>query len=235
MIPIFPGKCTGCGRLMERGFLCDACADALRRATLEICVDCNKPFRECRCVPSRIEGRRVVGFAKLYNYDPSDSAAPTSHMIYVFKRGRSRKVIGIFADHIAPLLSASGITGEKWKVAYVPRSRKAIGKYGYDHMKKLAEEVARRLGCERIVALRHRGNREQKRLGAVGRAYAAANSYQINPRADLKGARILLLDDVLTTGATLQNCTTALFRAGASKIFCAVIAETRRSRVPTEQ
>ena len=75
------------------------------------------------------------------------------------------------------------------------------------------------------------GGAEQKKLSAVGRAYAAANSYRIKAGDVLPSKKIVLLDDVLTTGATLSRCVACLKRAGASKIFCAVIAETRRRKL----
>ena len=233
MLRIFPGKCLGCGARMERGSLCDSCSAEFVRATGELCVDCGLPFRECRCVPARIKSGRVRAFLKLYNYDPSESETSTAHMIYLLKRGRSRRVIAFLADKLCEALTEADLRGDGWCVSYVPRSRRAIAKYGYDHMKRLAREVADRLGipCESLLV--HVGSREQKKLGAVGRAFAAANAYRIKPEVEVKGRRIILLDDVLTTGATLSNCTRLLARAEATRLLCAVVAETRRGAALT--
>lgn len=213
---------------MESGTLCVDCAEEIARATSERCVDCDLSLSECRCIPARIKTARLVGFAKLFFYDPSDSDAPTSRIIYMLKRGRSRDTIDFIAKRIARSIAASGIGGDDWTVTFVPRSRAAIVKYGYDHMKFLARSVAKELGSPCVPVLVHKGNKEQKKLGAIGRAFAAATSYCVAPGVDLNKKKLVLLDDVITTGATLSNCIDCLKRAGASKIFCAVACESRR-------
>lgn len=215
---------------MERGTLCVDCAKEFARATSEICVDCGQSLVNCRCIPARIKTTKLVGFAKLFFYDPSDSYAPTSRIIRMLKRSRSRDTIEFLAKRIAEALAASGIGGEDWTVTFVPRSRAAIIKYGYDHTKLLARVVAKELSSPCVQTLVHKGNKEQKKLSAVGRAFAAANAYHVAPELELHRKKIILLDDVITTGATLSSCIDCLKRAGVSKIYCAVACESRRRR-----
>ena len=110
-------------------------------------------------------------------------------------------------------------------VAWVPISGLRRLRRTYDQSKLLASEVARQhgLSLERVLKKR-RHNRAQSKLSAAQRAenvkgvFAAVNSDMI------RGARILLVDDVVTTGSTLAECTRTLYEAGARSVRCIALA-----------
>lgn len=97
---------------------------------------------------------------------------------------------------------------------------------GYDQSRLLTEEVSRQLGCAPTRLLKKiRNNPPQS--GIVGAAQRRANVLGVYEAVDpdaVKGKRILLLDDVITTGATCSECARVLLTAGAKEVFCAAVA-----------
>ena len=100
---------------------------------------------------------------------------------------------------------------------------------GYDQVELLARAVGRELGMTPVPLLRKiRHNRPQS--GISGMAERRANVlgvYRENGREQIVGKRILLLDDILTTGATAGEAARALLTAGAKEVHCAVVAAAR--------
>lgn len=113
-------------------------------------------------------------------------------------------------------------------VTWVPVSRKRRRKRGYDQGEILCRETAVYLGLEPVACLRKcRDNPAQstmsgieKRKANVAGVYAAVNAEAFT------GKRILLIDDVTTTGATLEECSRVLHNSGAAAVMCAALAVT---------
>ena len=97
---------------------------------------------------------------------------------------------------------------------------------GYDQVELLARAVGRELGMEPVRCLRKvRHNRPQ--AGISGEAQRRANVlgvYRVTRDADLRGKRVLLLDDIITTGATAGECARVLLTAGAREVHLGAIA-----------
>ena len=111
-------------------------------------------------------------------------------------------------------------------LTWVPISFRRKWLRGYDQVELLARAVGRELGMEPVRCLRKiRHNRPQ--AGISGEAQRRANVlgvYRVTGRADLRGRRILLLDDVITTGATAGECARVLLTAGAKEVHLGAIA-----------
>ena len=90
-----------------------------------------------------------------------------------------------------------------------------------------------------VQALRTRRSAAQKQLGRAGRMQNAKTAYACRPGTDLSGKRVLLVDDIITTGATASACALALLQAGASDVTAAAIAAVeelpRQQRIDTEK
>jgi len=110
-------------------------------------------------------------------------------------------------------------------VSYVPTASAHIRMRGFNHSKLLAMEFAklRQLPC--IATLRRTGNISQKgssrdvRKKQLQGCIAPLSAYST-------GKKILLIDDVITTGATIEECTRVLYKAGATQVAVAVVART---------
>lgn len=118
--------------------------------------------------------------------------------------------------------------GEFDLMTWVPVSKKRLRKRGYDQGKILCSETARCLGMETAACLRKiRDNPAQSSLpGAENRRKNVAGVYTALDPERFYGKRILLVDDVTTTGATLEECSRTLLRSGAHTVMCAALAVT---------
>jgi ComF family protein len=114
-------------------------------------------------------------------------------------------------------------------LTWVPVSRLRRFTRGYDQVELLAEAVGAELGMTPVCALKKiRHNRPQS--GITGQAVRRANVlgvYRITDPQAVQGKRVLLLDDIITTGATAGECARVLLTAGAKEVHCGLIAAAR--------
>ena len=102
-------------------------------------------------------------------------------------------------------------------LVYVPASPEALLRRGFDHMERVAEIVARRTGMALVHALVScKGARDQRELGRGERLANRSGSFSL--AADALPRRIILIDDVFTTGATLSAAAHVLLDGGAHEI-----------------
>lgn len=107
-------------------------------------------------------------------------------------------------------------------LCFVPATPAARARRGFDHMELVARELAAATGHPLVPALERASRRDQRELG---REQRAANLFgTARAREDLTGARLLLLDDVATTGASLAEATRALMARGAASVTACVLA-----------
>lgn len=117
----------------------------------------------------------------------------------------------------------------------VPSSADRFKKRGYDHVLLLATSLEKELGIPvASVLLRKSGGpsgggftQSQTAKSARERLAGLSGSYKIRPGVDVSGQRVVLLDDIVTTGATLYTCAQALYEAGAKEVIALVLADVK--------
>lgn len=116
-------------------------------------------------------------------------------------------------------------------VTWAPLSRKRRRERGYDQGELLARAMAKRLGLPAVPTLvKARHTQPQSGLdSAEARRANALGAYALLPGADAAGKRVLLADDVVTSGATLSECARTLLEAGAAEVWCVTLAQARPS------
>nr|WP_286166976.1 phosphoribosyltransferase family protein [Clostridium sp. D33t1_170424_F3] len=96
---------------------------------------------------------------------------------------------------------------------------------GYNQSALVAKEAAQLLKLPyRVILEKYKENRIQHELDRRNRAKNVRGVYRFLPGEEITGKRILLIDDIMTTGATLQECADVLLCHGAASVLCAVIA-----------
>ena len=223
---IYPPRCPLCGEgLAAQGGLCGACWQELAIPGEPACALCQRPFGEgvaegAICAPCLAEPPRHDGIAAgtLYN-DASRK------LVLAFKHGRRIALAPFLARLIAARLPH--LEGN-WLAVPVPLHRRRLWRRGFNQSALLAREIARLGGAEVVVdgLVRTKATPVLGGLGRQARSRALAGAIAANPRRAerLKGAQVLLVDDVMTSGATGTACVSALKRAGAGKVVIACFA-----------
>ena len=112
-------------------------------------------------------------------------------------------------------------------ITYPPGTRQRIRKYGFDQSRQLAKKISRYTGIPWMSCMRRKGRTMQKTLSSMERRINAERAYTLRD-CPVQGKNILLIDDVITTGATVSACARLLRQGGANKVFPISIARTKR-------
>jgi predicted amidophosphoribosyltransferase len=219
---MWPARCAGCD--LPGTLLCDRC-----RARLPLideataCSRCGAPDGAYGCAEC---GRRSLGFAAgrcagVFEW-------PLDRAIRLHKDAGELRLTNVLA-HLAA--DAAG----EWAcwaqaVVPVPTSPGAVARRGFDHGALLAAEFAHLTGVPAVEALRARPRRDQRGLDRERRAANARASIVAAPGAAVPG-RVLVLDDVFTTGATLDAAAVALAGAGAREVRVLAVARACGGRL----
>jgi ComF family protein len=114
-------------------------------------------------------------------------------------------------------------------IVFVPLYWRRKWRRGFNQAELLARHVARRRGLPVLNALRRkRATATQAGLASAGRRRNVAGAFALRPGPDLAGKKILLIDDVMTTGATASACASVLKRGGAKSVSLFTVARVDR-------
>ncbi|MDE2403428.1 MAG: ComF family protein [Sphingomonadales bacterium] len=231
---LFPPRCPSCGAaVVEQGRLCATCWSALAIPGQPACTLCQRPFpfalpegtvcAPCLAQPPRHDG---IAAATLYN-------AASRGLVLAFKHGGRIALAPLLAQLIEPRLPP--LEGE-WTLVPVPLHRWRVWQRGYNQSALLARALAARRGLPVLVDALQR-NRHTPSLAGKGRrarARVLAGAITANPRRrdSLRDANVILVDDVLTSGATSDACIAALRRAGVRRIVIACFARVLDEALP---
>ncbi|MBQ5778233.1 MAG: ComF family protein [Oscillospiraceae bacterium] len=116
-------------------------------------------------------------------------------------------------------------------ISWVPLSKKRLRSRGYDQARLLAEEVSKRLGTQAVRTLiKSRDTAPQSRQPDASKRTANVLGAYETASFDPTGKRIVLIDDILTTGSTVSECARILKTAGADKVYIVTVAKTRNRK-----
>lgn len=218
---VYPPRCPACGAaIASHGALCQDCWAGLVIPGEPACRDCQRPFRHdetpegsvcapCLANPPLHDG---ISAATLY----TDEARK---LVLAFKHGHRIALAGLLARQ---MLARLPLLEGHWLVVPVPLHRLRLWRRGFNQSALLAGEIARARGHELLVdgLVRTRATPPLGELGRKQRAEVLKGAIAVNPKpADrLKGAQVLLVDDVMTSGATTTACLTVLRKAGAATV-----------------
>ena len=227
-------KCLLCGEPVsydENEPFCEECMEHWKAFSEAKCHRCGYKVNECSCLPSKIRETSGYGATYCVFYDAKSSFQANS-LLYELKRDYNKSIINFCANKIAKnflmLASRHSINYKDFTVTYVTRRKNGQRKYGFDHAKELSKALAKRLGikCEKTVI--NIGQTEQKTLTKEQRKENAEKSYVYYEKADVKGKSYILVDDIITSGATIKTCADILKENGATTIIPVSFAKDNR-------
>lgn len=227
-------KCVSCKKILDfKDFdeaFCPDCKEKYLASKMAMCPLCSQEAEKCRCMPTFLKKDEAVVLRKLFFYSSNKSAEPQNRLIYFIKRNKNKRVSRAIARELIPIIKEEAIrlnVNELPVVVSAPRSKKVLFEYGFDQSDMICQAIGDISVFEYCNVLKRRwGGREQKALTAGERRKNIKDL--IYPDASLsdkiKGKTVILVDDVVTTGATMSACIQALKRCGAKNIVCIALA-----------
>lgn len=214
---LFPPKCPFCGKI-------------LREPRAPLCAVCQ---RELPWLTGALAERKVDFVKVCLSPLAYRGTVPEAVRRYKFRGVRAYAVpFGLLMAQCVRDHGLEEIDGVTW----APLSRKRLRKRGYDQAELLAAQVAGHLGLPLLSTLQKvRHTQPQSGLDQdAARRANALGAYQLKEGLALEGKRLLLVDDVVTSGATLGECARLLCQAGA-EVYCLTLAQARQEADKSDQ
>lgn len=217
---LLPASCLLCGADSGSELLCPPCAaelPTLPGASCPICADQTTHGERCgACLKEPPHFERTIS---LFRYD-----FPADRIVHALKYGHQLAVAKWCGQRLAERLDPS----EFDLILPLPLHPERLRQRGFNQSAEIARELGKCLflKADRSIVLRTRATPPQAELPHKERRKNVRGAFEC--RADLTGKRVLLIDDVLTTGATANECARVLKLHGAASVTVAVIARALR-------
>lgn len=206
---LFPPRCVLCRKLLKNG-------------EMDLCGACRVDGPE---YPNRkIKLPFLDSFAAVWYYEGNVRSSLLRYKFY------NARVYSVSYGRILAMKLLREYPEGFDILTWVPVSRLRRLRRGYDQVELLAKAVGAELGLPPVPTLKKiRNNRPQSRMkDPAARKANVLGAYRVLETADVTGKRVVLLDDILTTGATAGECARMLRMAGAKEVHCAAVAAARK-------
>ncbi len=207
-----PSYCFNCKSPVRKGkVICDDCYDEMEFTNEKACVKCGLYDKECQCKFSVYHFNFIAA--------PFINNGAAKKGVYSIKFKSNNILADFYVEHMVKRFAQKTEEREFSLVTYVPMSFPKFLKRGCNQAQVLAEKVAEMLSLPLKATLkRDIFSSTQHKTGSIEeRFFNAYNSYHCVQ--SVKG-RVLLIDDIKTTGASLEACARELLRAGADEVYC---------------
>jgi ComF family protein len=237
---VFPSDCRLCERLLTRADrlpLCDECLNTFRKISSGVCDRCGQPW-------TNSDGNEEAG-ATCRECAERGFAFDAARSYGIYEGALARAIVLLKYEKIEPLgnwfakqlLDVAGAHPEKLAadlVVPVPLHRMRQKERGFNQVDLFGRPLARKLGLPyRPVLLKRERQRPEKHLLQIDERWEAVRgAFAMKDGGRVDNLRILLLDDVMTSGATLDACSRALREAGAKSVMGLTIARAVRFTIP---
>lgn len=239
---VFPPRCLICGlgdgrplgrfvaeeRHRTAPFFCEPCRKSFKRVVSPVCSQCGVPFvsregRDHRCSTCLSEQRYFTRARAFGLYEGKLMEA-----VHRFKYGRRIALAGPLSALVRGAFLGFWRRGGIDLVVPVPLHVKRLRERGFNQAYLLARTWAKEEGLELdgLFLRRHRYTEPQTTLRRAARSRNIKGAFSLRHPGGAKGRKILLVDDVYTTGATVNECARVLIKAGARSVDVLTLART---------
>ena len=215
---IFPRYCVGCGR--EGEFLCSTCLRTINRIVPPICPKCGRPQPSGILCPDCVSwSASIDGIRSPYKFDGVIREA-----VHQLKYGNLRALSPTLADFIYEYLTINPLPVDV--IVPVPLHAKRLRERGYNQSGLLAGDLSKLTGLPAVEnsLVRQRNTVPQAKTANVNQRHKNITGAFLCRNDELKGKRVLLIDDVSTSGSTLDACAQAMKAAGATSVWGLTVA-----------
>ncbi len=176
-------------------------------------------------------------------YTPGKKRSPENELIFKLKDFPDKKVIDFVALEFAaivnediPFITPGGVRHKDALITWIPRRRASVREYGFDHMELTAKALSEKLSIPAVSLIKRLPMAyEQKKLNRKERRHNAERTMSVIADGCLDGKVILLIDDIVTTGASLSAASKLLLDAGAEQVMPVALSSTERPLDPGER
>ncbi len=207
---VFPPRCVSC-RAFGR-FVCEDCSAQMVRAEHPRCGVCWQPSGDRRCQHCRREQPAFTAVRSVYGY-----GGPSRDLIHALKYSGLSAVAPLMGEEMAGLMLqwAPGVSA----IVPVPMARSRERRRGYNQSELLAREISRCTGIPVAgrALVRRAGPSQVEQPDEAARRANVRDAFAAG--REPVGDSVLLVDDVMTTGATLDACARVLRSAGADRVY----------------
>lgn len=237
---VFPAPCRICERLLTRANripICDNCLASFTPLSEKICTVCGRPLEslpaltgESVMCPACKQGK--YGFDRARSYGLYQGALIRAILLLKFEEmaplGRW------FAERLAEVVRGESEVLAADVVVPVPLHHDRQRERGYNQADLIARPLARRLGlpCRSVLLVRTKPRPDKLHLSLAERWDSVRGAFAARPGKRVDNFRVLLVDDVMTTGATLDACARALRQAGARSVAGLTVARAAGNALP---
>jgi len=220
----FPQQCRTCLRYMKDfkyEYVCRNCFESMRKLEAPMCTVCGKPLsseagecRECRERKNYFEYCRPAG---VYEGALKD-------IIYALKFDYRERAAKVLAEYICEKTALNHLPND-YVIVPVPANRSAVKKRGFCHIKAAAKHISARTGHRTMdIITKVKETEAQNKLERKKRLTNLKGAFKADERA--AGIKAAVLDDVFTTGSTINEAAKALKKAGAVSVIGVVAARS---------
>lgn len=226
---LWSSRCVVCDR--PGPVLCAACrAELAYIDRWQACPRCGAPYgrlvcTECNAFALRQRGLSALSFQRCASAVAHDEAA--RRIVTAYKDAGERRLAPVIAELCAAQIGPGSATAQT-VLTYIPASAAARRRRGFDHIQEIAHALAHRTGLRCTGLFARPDGRDQRGQDRAARMANMEGRLTVLPgHADQLPEKIIVFDDVCTTGATLVSAASALTQAGCRQVFCLTF-----SRVP---
>jgi competence protein ComFC len=237
---LFPAGCRICDKLLARASrvpICDKCLDSFEAPAEKKCEVCGQALgwftqREGEPLVCRACQQKTYAFERARSYGIYDG--PLVRAMLLLKWERMDPLGAWFGERLAEMVRGDSVLLAADVVVPVPLHRDRERHRGYNQASLISKPLARKLGLPHKVVLlmRTRPRPDKQVLSLEERWESVRGAFATRPGSQVDNKRVLLVDDVMTTGATLDACARALLESGAKSVLGLTVARAARNPLP---
>lgn len=211
---IFPRFCVGCN--LEGSLLCRKCAGKIIQIKAQICPECQRLSENgkfCKKCAKKFDLSGIIVAAYF-------EEGPIREMVHNFKYNHVLELKKELTD-----LLNKAVNQEFDLITFTPLHHRRLAERGFNQSEVLAQELSKRvkIPCESLL-IKTKYTKRQVGLSGSKRRKNLTNVFKVKSNQDIVGKKILIIDDITTTGTTLNECAKALKSAGAKEVWGMVVA-----------
>ncbi len=218
---VLPQNCLICDKEIEEGILCNNCLDYIPVVKPPLCQLCGRPIKKGRTCRFCKKGMHINHGRAWALFIP-----PVDKVIHHFKYQKKTKLSVLLGRAMGTIIKSDYFLKDADTIVPVPLSWWKYLRRGYNQAALLSEIISQECNIKSADRLeRIKNTKTQTKLDEEARRKNVLNAFNVKPDG-IRDKTVLLIDDVITTGATMNECARVLKEAGAKDVYSCVAAIT---------